>query len=263
MRRYWILTLVLALVLPLFAVGQAGAADGWLDTARLDRGVITIRHDADAAPGRKLLVTKGTDKYTYNLTAGAGEETFPLQMGNGEYHIAVLERTTGIKYRIVHDAIVHLELADDAVVYLNAIQNVDWNETSEAVRIAKELTKTLTENEEKIQAIHRYITETIHYDNELAANVPADYLPEIDRTLANGTDICYGYAALFGAMARALDIPAKLVMGTSTDVAVYHAWNEVLLNGNWVVVDTTLDAGRGDTAGFAKDAARYTVARVY
>jgi transglutaminase/protease-like cytokinesis protein 3 len=33
-----------------------------------------------------------------------------------------------------------------------------------------------------------------------------------------------------------------LVKGYSTHVDGYHAWNEILINGEWVVVDTTVDA---------------------
>ncbi|MNV81246.1 hypothetical protein D3C71_1748990 [compost metagenome] len=44
-------------------------------------------------------------------------------------------------------------------------------------------------------------------------------------------------------MLRSLNIPTKLVMGNSTYVNKYHAWNEVYLNGKWNIIDTTVDSG--------------------
>jgi len=70
-----------------------------------------------------------------------------------------------------------------------------------------------------------------------------DYLPDIEKTYLEETGICYDYAALFAAMLRSIGIPTKLVKGYSKEnPEVYHAWNEVLINGTWIVVDTTLDA---------------------
>ncbi|MFF2634397.1 transglutaminase domain-containing protein, partial [Microbacterium sp. NPDC058021] len=67
-------------------------------------------------------------------------------------------------------------------------------------------------------------------------------------------------------MMRSLDIPTKLVMGDSAYVDEYHAWNEVFLNGKWVIIDTTVDSGlkQGNKATiFLKDASKYTKAKQY
>ena len=43
-------------------------------------------------------------------------------------------------------------------------------------------------------------------------------------------------------MLRSLNIPTKLVTGFSDNIKGYHAWNEVLINDNWIIIDTTYDS---------------------
>lgn len=244
---------------------DAAVSKQWLNSDHIGKGIISIQYDMKTNLKTKLLVTKGKEQYTYNLIAGSNH-TFPLQLGNGDYTISLLEQTKGNKYRLVRQDTVKLNLTDSSVVYLNSIQNVSWNKLSKAVLAAEEITRTKTTDDEKIKAVYNYIISNIKYDKQLALRNPSDYLPQIDRTLASKKDICYGYAALFAAMLRSLDIPAKLVMGNTEYVTTYHAWNEVYLNGSWVIIDTTVDSGwLGTTTPFEmiKDASKYTTAKQY
>ncbi|MEF3306788.1 transglutaminase-like domain-containing protein [Paenibacillus sp. GYB003] len=263
---------VLLAVVAMFAllwcapIVQAVQSDDWLGLERVNDGIVTIRYDVNADVKTKLMIAKEQTKYTYRLPPDKREQSFPLQMGNGDYTISVLEQVGGTKYKVVREATVKLELAQAEDVYLNSVQNVEWSETSRAVQIAKELTKTSATDSEKVQAVYEYVIGTIRYDDALASSDLADYIPDIDRTIAEGKDICYGYASLFAAMLRSVDIPAKLVMGTSEYVEAYHAWNEVYLNGAWVTVDTTVDAGwKGSGTAFemVKDAGRYAAVKYY
>lgn len=267
--RKMILMLVAAFML--FGSVNVVAADAnpgkeWLDVTQLSNGVVTIHYEAAKNVKTKVMITKGKENYTYNLLAGKSKEQFPLQLGNGEYKIMVLENVSGKSYKMVKQKTVQLNLKDDKVVYLNSVQNVSWTSTSKAIAKAKELAKGKNTDQEKVKAIYAYITANIAYDDKLADNVTTDYLPSIDRTLTTKKDICYGYSALFAAMLRSLDIPTKLVMGDSEYVDVYHAWNEVYLNGKWVIVDTTVDAGfqkSNKKLNMIKDAKKYTKTKQY
>ncbi len=238
----------------------------WLKTDRLSEGIIILNYEAKSGIKTKLLVAKGDSKYSYNLQAGVRNEVFPLQMGNGDYNVSLLEQVKGTTYRVVHKAEFSLNMTDPDKVYLNSVQNVKWSPSSLAVAQAKNLTKNATTDKEKVQAIYEYIIGHIQYDNGLAFSATSDYLPQIDRTLTTKKDICYGYSALFAAMLRSSDIPAKLVMGTTDYVETYHAWNEVLIDGEWVTIDTTVDAGwKGTTTSFQmlKDTAKYKTDKYY
>lgn len=248
------------------AVSAAATAKAWLDTSKLSQGAVKVNYDAKNSAKLKVMIAKGKENYTYSLTAGRASEVFPLQLGNGDYKVMLLENVSGKSYKILKQQAVSLNLKDDKVVYLNSVQNVSWTSTSKAVAKAQELAKGKKTAEEKAKAVYNFIISNIKYDKALAGTVTTDYLPSIDKTLTTKKDICYGYAALYAAMMRSLDIPTKLVMGDSDYVDQYHAWNEVFLNGKWVIVDTTVDSGlkQGNKATvFVKDAAKYTKTKQY
>ncbi|MBA1336609.1 MAG: hypothetical protein HPY66_3044 [Firmicutes bacterium] len=53
---------------------------------------------------------------------------------------------------------------------------------------------------------------------------------------------------MVAALARSLDIPARVVYGSVVDrnngwEPQLHAWNELQVDGRWVIVDATWDAG--------------------
>ena len=80
------------------------------------------------------------------------------------------------------------------------------------------------------------------YDYNKAATVKPGYMPDIEKIYESKSGICYDYSVLFASMLRSQGIPAKVVKGSSTLVNEYHAWNEVFIDGNWIIVDTTVDA---------------------
>jgi hypothetical protein len=61
-----------------------------------------------------------------------------------------------------------------------------------------------------------------------------------------GSGDCTEYAVLTAALARALDIPARVVIGTviledkSQVTAFGHAWTEIWKNGSWQIIDAAL-----------------------
>ncbi|MMZ58406.1 Transglutaminase-like superfamily protein [compost metagenome] len=269
MRKFIIFVIAAIILMPWISGTQAAHAavsSRWLDLANIDKGAVRIQYDVNPDLKTKLLIVKGKEQYTYNLIAGSKDNAFSLQLGNGDYTISLLEQTNGNKYRLVHKETVKLDLADSSVVFLNSIQNVSWNDSNKAVLKAKELTQNKTTDVDKVKAIYDYVINNIKYDHQLAVQSPTDYIPRIDRTLDTKKDICYGYSTLFAAMLRSVDIPAKLVMGNTDYVSTYHAWNEVYLDGSWVIIDTTVDSGwNGTTTAFEmiKEDSKYSPSRQY
>lgn len=269
MRKFMLFVAALVILCPLFngAAVDAAEVNSWLNKTGLSKGIISVEYKVKANVKTKLLIVKGEEKYSYNLTAGLKEESFALQLGNGDYAISVLENKSGNQYKVIYKDTVKLNLKDSTSVFLNSIQNVNWNDKNKAIQKSKELTKKLKTDEDKVKEIYKYVINNIKYDKKLAATgVSSDYLPQIDRTLMSKKDICYGYSALFAAMLRSEGIPTKLVMGTTDYVSTYHAWNEVYLNDKWVIIDTTVDAGwNGTTTAFTmlKDASKYTASKQY
>ncbi|MNP04426.1 Transglutaminase-like superfamily protein [compost metagenome] len=269
MKKLFFTLLTLFVVATSVQTGSAEAAStdtGWLNTSQLNQGVISVSYEVPKDKRIKLMITKDNNSYTYNLYSSKLNETFPLQQGNGSYKVSVLENTTANKYKVVSSETVDLSLSDANAVYLSSVQNVKWSSSDKSVLKAAQLTQGLTTDEQKVKAIYNYIVSNVKYDYNLASSVTTDYIPNNDNTLVTKKGICYDYASLFATMLRSQGIPAKLVMGNTSYVTSYHAWNEVLLNGKWVTIDTTVDAGLGKNnkeTALIKVASKYSPAKFY
>lgn len=219
------------------------AADA-IDISALDKGVVKVSY----ASGSRLKVQishGGNSKpYTYDLNNQGRQEVFPLQMGNGEYKVKVLENTGDQKYKVVASKDVTLSLADPNSVYLNPIQSIEWNVNPKSVAKAVELTSGTEDPVKKASILWNYMIKNNQYDYQKALNIPSPYFPVPDQTLALKMGICYDFSSLYAAMLRSEGIPAKLVKGYASGYATgYHAWNEVYDSAKkqWVVVDSTYD----------------------
>jgi transglutaminase-like putative cysteine protease len=118
-----------------------------------------------------------------------------------------------------------------------------------------------TDYAKRITLGYDFIVQNILYDFDKISTLTSDYIPIPDKTLLALKGICYDYSSLFAAMKRSEGVPIKLVKGYSTLVDGYHAWNEVFIDGKWIVVDTTVDAAyyKGKVKfSFSKDVADYT-----
>ena len=112
--------------------------------------------------------------------------------------------------------------------------------------LAYELTHGLTDDVEKIRAIHDYIVANTVYDRDsmtLSQRKKQDALTvlgtryRVDSQYANGhfLAVCEGYANTFAALARAAGFQVRYVSSTSMN----HGWNNIYLDGAWWFVDVT------------------------
>lgn len=233
-----------------------------MDLEKLDKGVIGINYNKDTE-NMKVLITKENNRESYDL---GDNPKYPLQFGNGEYIVQVLEHVTGNQYRQVEKEIVNLQLEDNKSLFLQSTHMVNWNKDMVAVKKAKELTKDLKTDEEKVKAIYTYVINNIKYDYDKANSVKAGYLPSIDSIIESNLGICYDYSVLTAGMLRSLDIPTKLIMGYNVDMADYHAWNQVYINGKWTSIDTTYDSAYAEkdiNINMIKNVDDYEVTKVY
>ena len=218
-----------------------------MDKALLDSGMLKISYKADTNKIIKVVIEKGDKKYIYNLRSDGVEEKYALQMGNGSYKVTVYENLEGSNYMPIFTDTVDLNVTNDKLVYLNSIQNINWDLKMNAIKKAATLVKGLKSDKQKVDVIYKYVVANYAYDFEKYKNLnklPNPYIPVIDKTYAERKGICYDYSSLFASMLRSVNIPVKLQMGYSKNVTEYHAWNEVYMSSQkkWIVVDTTYDA---------------------
>lgn len=157
--------------------------------------------------------------------------------------------------------------------------NIDRVDIHPEVRAkSDEICAGLDSDMDKLRAIHDWVCTNIYYDmdNYSGAVVP---MPE-DMTdsslfhyqargvLKNRRAVCMGYAELTRHLLQAQNIPCITVTGYALGLGApsnwtesllantetsNHDWNEVWVDGRWVIVDTTWDAGGSYGAGQFRD----------
>ena len=235
-------------------------------------GLLRICYEKEEDVKIKLQVLHGAEEWVvYNLKADGSIEDFSLQFGSGEYTVNIMQNLKDDQYFAVESKTFTVTLSDDASVYLNSIQNVNWNYNMQPIIDVKNIIAPALENAQDSELkqsctddLYTYICQNITYDNDKVYNLEYDYIPDIEQTYADGKGICYDYSSLLASMLRSVGIPTKLVKGyASYNPTVYHAWNEVYLNGEWFVIDTTFDASAGVHKPIFKNAADYTKVSEY
>jgi transglutaminase-like putative cysteine protease len=254
-----ILMVLVLLVSPVFTV-YADTLNFIVNSAD---ATVRINSGSTGYSSYKAIVEKDGVEYIYNLVSEI--ETFPLQMGSGQYKISLLGSNDGRRYKLLSVQTFTVTLEENAV-FLSASQTVNWNDESAVAILAKELTKDAKTDREKLEVIHDYVIHNVAYDYEKATSLPKGYIPNPEDTLSDGLGICYDFAALTASMLRAVDVPTKLVKGNSTYTPVYHAWNEVYIDGEWVVVDASTDSiyvAYNVKYSLEKSASDYMASKVY
>jgi hypothetical protein len=245
---------------------KASNAETVFNTENVNKGVVTVNYSSTNDKKIKLLVEKDGKQYSYTLT-GKTQESFPLQMGNGTYKVSVLENVSGNSYKVVNQSSVDVNIENEKNIYLNSIQNINWNDSMAVVKLANQLTKNAKSKDEKVKILYNYVVNNIKYDYVKLNNVQAGYIPSIDSTLSSKKGICYDYSSMLAAMLRSQGIPTKLVMGYTSNVKGYHAWNEIYMESSkkWIVVDSTYDSQvKGKVkVTMEKKASLYQMSKVY
>ena len=260
-------------------VFQNGSA--YIDLSYLSYGFVKI-HLLQASDARvKVMIIKDNNnnmRYTYDLNQGGATEIYPLQRGSGSYSVSVLKNVGGDNYSYLASTNIGVSLSRSDISFLVPSQIVNYTQGSSAASIARSLVSGKSNNFERISAICSYVAQNIHYNYGLASSVSKGYVPNVDSALANGSGICYDYAAVTAAMLRSIGYPTKLIMGNSGNV--YHAWNEVYVSGSgwikvmsvkvnmneWSLVDTTFISTAQSPASieqYVNNSGNYQTTKVY
>ena len=224
-----------------------------IDYGNSSEGYIMVMQKAQKK-AVKLQITKGKNKYLYDLNNKGNFEVFPLQFGDGKYQVQLYSQVSGNKYSPISNTTISVKLSDPNVSFLYPNQYAMYDQNSTTVAKSFELCQGLTTDQDKVDTVFNFISKNFKYDYVLAMKVQSGYLPDIDAKLASLTGICFDYSAVMACMLRVQGIPTQLAIGHA-DTA-YHAWNLVFLDGQWVRYDSTF-ASTGATAN------KYTVERFY
>lgn len=138
--------------------------------------------------------------------------------------------------------------------YLKSSGYVD-SESPEVTKIVETITNEKMTDLQKANAIHKWVTGNISYDYKAyAAGISA--VNTTSSVIESKVGICRDYAFIFAALARNAGIPTKIVYGdalNSKKTLERHAWNEAYVNGKWINIDTTWDAGYIKNKAFVRN----------
>lgn len=213
-----------------------------VDASNTSKGYIAIKYSGSCGKV-KIIISKGDDKYTYNVTK-TSYEYFPLSCGNGTYSVGVYENVSGNNYMPVFQENISVSLSDSDSPFLYPNQYVWFTQNSAVVKKSAQVCAGCESDFEKISSIFDYVTSNISYDYDKASSVTSGYLPDISSILSSKKGICFDYASVFAAMCRAQGIPTKLATGyvNQNSSMVYHAWNYVYTQEKgWVTVSFYLN----------------------
>lgn len=223
------------------------------DVPDATKPVIEVDHES----ARLMVRYKASDKNAYSVTIqGKGQkeaewydlyavnadEYFPLSQGNGTYEVMVIRIVSG-KGQIVAKGTVQLNAKDKNAAFLSSNYYVKWESADQSQKYVDNLTKKVSKGSSLESTIFNSVVKMMNYDYDALNNLPDGYVPDMDTTLKTKKGVCYDISVLLAGMLRYSDVPTRLVMGYSTATkGAYHAWNEILIDGKWVVVDATADA---------------------
>jgi hypothetical protein len=137
------------------------------------------------------------------------------------------------------------------IIYYNGITLDEGIKSNENIRsFAKNLTKDAASDREKAKILYEWIGKNIDYDYDKANSVlNNDFSMKSGAIPAFETKkgICFDYACLYVAMARANGLKVRIITGDGFNGIswVSHAWNQVYIKeeNKWINVDTTFYKG--------------------
>lgn len=184
---------------------------------------------ATQTPAEQIAAQLAARKASFSLTlpnVKQAETIFKQAMQTDEYTGMVVKsytvRTTGVAGEKKGKATYE-------VVYLESKAQSDYV-TKQAKAIVAKLTTSKMNDFQKQKVLHDYIATHVSYDDSLSKYTAYE-------ALKTGSAVCQGYALLTYRLMQEAGIPVHIVSGTvSTGL---HAWNKMMLGGQWYNVDTT------------------------
>jgi hypothetical protein len=185
-------------------------------------------------PERVIRLKLGIDKASGALIGKAPGQTVESDIANGRY---IVSNAPGGDPRIT-------ATFDETQKNLAATTEIPINHPK-VVSLAKEAVFGADTTADKVARLVRFVQ--LYIEDDLSAE-PLTLLDVIVRRKGD----CSEHALLFTALARSLAIPCRMVAGLvyggdTLRAFSPHAWNEVVVNGQWIPVDptwgqTTIDA---------------------
>lgn len=236
----------------------------------MDGNVIHQESDISDSEGKFRRIIKIPDG-TYQFTVFTGPDRYGEFTSLIHDYIMLEENDDGewgVKSSPVYES--NLALFEKNKSKSSALKNSYdiCHKEPEIKSLALSITQGLSDDYNKALAIHDWVCTNIYYDSD-SINGDLNNAPYVaSDVLGTKRAVCLGYANLYAALCRSVNIPCNVVMGYALGVGTgdsawsseninttesNHAWNEVYVDNRWVIVDTTWDSKNK-----IKDGTKYT-----
>lgn len=211
-----------------------------IDVSNANDGYFSVEYNDSEDVKMKVGVTFDGETVYYNYTPNT-KSAYSFVKGNGNYIITLYRNLYGTSYETVTSASVYVQLENALAPYLVSTAEVTFSAEDSVGKKAAELCKNEETDEEKVLALHNYISKNYKYNyifaNAVMKGEIKNYTPNTNEILDGNRGVCYDFSALFAAMCRSQGIPCAVAKGYLN--GAYHAWNMVYLNDSWVAIDLT------------------------
>lgn len=227
-----------------------------LDISNIAQGYLTAISDSKDTKMNVRLSDQDNIVYSYSIAPGESA-VIPFSSGSGTYQVCCYQQIDDTQYAALFADTLKVQLDNEFLPFLYPNQYVNFSPGCKASETALSIVPDDATDIEVLQSIYAYVTQTLTYDSELAQNVAAGYLPDLNQVLLAKKGICFDYAALTTAMLRSRDIPCKLQIGYAGTVK--HAWINVYIRSkgwvdkaiefsgdSWSRMDPTFDSNSED-----------------
>lgn len=151
--------------------------------------------------------------------------------------------------------------SDRIIIYYNGITLDEGIQSNEAIdNFARALVADADSEYEKAKIIYEWIGRNLEYDDEKARKILSNDFSVKSGAIAAYNEkkgICFDYTCLYVAMCRAVNLDVRMITGEGFNGIswISHAWNQVLVDGKWINVDTTFYKGGNyfDSSRFGLD----------
>ena len=157
------------------------------------------------------------------------------------------------KYAQTGDYISEDLLNTATVLASNDNEGVSDENLPVVTNLANEITNGLSDDLSKAKAIANWISENIYYDFDYLYGTTSTTSETAIDVINTRTTVCRGYSALMNALCRTAGIPSIRILGYADSSGGWtyenvhgseksranHMWNEVYVNGRWLIIDTT------------------------
>lgn len=201
-------------------------------------------YDANITSDKKIKIRTLKDNILDTYDVSKENTTVPLTRGSGQYLVQVYENTVGNKYKLLSET--KIDVPKENSTDYTLMQNAHVMFTKAVSDLARQIYDSTENKTDKAiaTAAANWVKKNIAYDFVKSFTIKTEEIPNLDKVLETKLGICIDKACLYAAICRMLGVKCKVCVGKVEDTngIIYHAWNRVLIDGQWKRVDTTTSA---------------------